>query len=66
MDAQGIGDDRGWDLGDEVAERGDACLADREAEFAQAVPGLLGNRLAGVAAGEQPAGVAGGRGKFTQ
>jgi hypothetical protein len=62
VEAEGVGDDGGGDLQDELAQGGDPSIAHRQAkvtELDEHAP--VAGGLAGVAAGEQPAaGVVGG------
>src|SRR5262245_38138608 len=62
VESEGVGDDGGGDLEDELAQGGDAAGAHGQAEVAElGEHGAVVGRLAGVAAGEQPgAGVVGG------
>jgi hypothetical protein len=62
VEAEGVGDDGGWGLQDELAQGGDAGGAQGQAVVAElGEHGPVGGGLAGVAAGEQPvAGVVGG------
>jgi len=61
VEAEGLGDDGGGCLEDELAEGGDPCGTHRESEVAQlGEDGGVGGWLAWVAAGDQP--VAGGGG----
>jgi hypothetical protein len=61
VEAEGVGDDGGGDLEDELAQRGDAGGAQRQAVVAELGGHALVGGLAGVAAGEQPvAAVVGG------
>ena len=62
VEAEGVGDDGGGDLQDELAQRRDAGGAQGQAVVAElGGDGAVGGGLAGMAAGEQPAaGVVGG------
>lgn len=54
VEAEGVGDDWGGGLQDELAQRGDAGLLDRESERAQpGVQGGVGDGLSGEPSGEQ-------------
>jgi len=55
VESEGVGDDGGGDLEDELAQGGDAGGAQGQAEGAELVGhGVVGGGLAGLAAGEQP------------
>jgi hypothetical protein len=62
VESEGVGDDGGGDLEDELGQGGDAGGAQGQAEGAELVGHrVAGGGLAGLAAGEQPsAGVVGG------
>jgi hypothetical protein len=61
--AQRLGDDGGWDLQDELAQRGDPAGQGGDAEITDELAEVAGvQRLAGPASGKQPAGTGVGGG----